>query len=289
MLKVATFGYGIDGGGAEYQLKLLEKTLEEKYDLFKVRVYGSCEPDIDYKTFILPRSNSYIQKFLNNIKLITAIRKYLSKNQIETVVSFTTRINIYVLIACFLTATKVIVCERNILSNPRLGYLWKALRFIIYPLSRYVVLQTRAELDVAYRYIPFTQRVIIHNMISDIPTKYIAVNKVVRIVFVGRKIYQKGFDIGLEAIRLLDDNLDGIKVEFVGIKKEGELNHSKDLIEFKRLVSLLRLDHRVKLRSWQTQNDLFTDGDIFVLSSRYEGFPNIVLEAMSKGGTMCCI
>jgi glycosyltransferase involved in cell wall biosynthesis len=91
---------------------------------------------------------------------------------------------------------------------------------------------------------------------------------------VGRLSEEKGFDILLRTIRdLVDRGLD------VGLIIAGEGKERKAL---EQQVGQLGLHDRVRLVGFQSDlRPLYEAMDLFVLSSRREGLPNVLLEAMA--------
>jgi glycosyltransferase involved in cell wall biosynthesis len=90
----------------------------------------------------------------------------------------------------------------------------------------------------------------------------------------GRLSAEKGFDILLRSIRrLIDKGLD------VGLILAGEGNERAPL---ERQIVELMLQDRVRLVGFQSDvRPLYEAMDVFALSSRREGLPNVVLEAMA--------
>ncbi len=110
-----------------------------------------------------------------------------------------------------------------------------------------------------------------------IPPNNIVANEVVQILTIGRFTFQKGYLIGLLAIKELISK--GIQLQWNiigdGPQKEELLFH----------INELGLNNFVKLLGKKNKNevnDLLNTSDIFLLTSVYEGIPNVVLEAMSK-------
>lgn len=94
------------------------------------------------------------------------------------------------------------------------------------------------------------------------------------LVAAGRLSHQKGFDLLLEALTLCDDTR--LHLTLLG---EGPLQ--KELEQF---VAGKGLTHQVRFVGFQVNPYPFLAGaDAFVLSSRFEGLPNVVLEALACG------
>jgi len=92
------------------------------------------------------------------------------------------------------------------------------------------------------------------------------------IVFVGRITHRKGLDILFQSVQQLDEN---IKVWVVG---GGEID------KYEKLADNLSLKENVYFLG-EKENPFpeLKRADLFVLPSRSEGFPNVLLEAMALG------
>ena len=97
-----------------------------------------------------------------------------------------------------------------------------------------------------------------------------------RIIAIGRLHQQKGFDMLIAAMRKVAGVHPDWHCEIYG---EGEEREA-----LQTLISKLRLEKSVQLKGYcnSIQNELL-QSDLFVLSSRYEGFPMAILEALSSG------
>lgn len=97
----------------------------------------------------------------------------------------------------------------------------------------------------------------------------------VRLLAVGRLVGQKGFDLLLDA--LARPGLERAELDLVG---DGEWRAGLEA-----QAARLGLAGRIRFRGWLDRADLaavYREADIFVLSSRDEGMPNVVLEAMAS-------
>lgn len=91
---------------------------------------------------------------------------------------------------------------------------------------------------------------------------------------VGRLSPEKGFDILLRSVRELVDRGHDVGLVIAGGGSEQQALESQ--------VSHLRLQDRVRLAGFQSDLRPFYEAmDVFALSSRREGLPNVVLEAMA--------
>ncbi|MAI06187.1 MAG: hypothetical protein CBC47_03490 [Alphaproteobacteria bacterium TMED87] len=98
-----------------------------------------------------------------------------------------------------------------------------------------------------------------------------------RLLFVGRLVYQKGLDILLEALKEIKDS-DLWSLDIIG---DGPLR--KEILE---KAKSLQIDKNINFYGWQSREQLikiYKDNDIFLIPSRDEGMPNVMLEAMASG------
>lgn len=99
-----------------------------------------------------------------------------------------------------------------------------------------------------------------------------------RLVSVGSITHRKGFDVLLDALADLDTR--DLSLTIVG----GTTNEASDqyLARLQALARRYRLD--VEFVGWQDDVTPFLDdADVFVLASRSEGLPGVLLEAMASG------
>jgi len=149
-------------------------------------------------------------------------------------------------------------------------------RFLFKKLFALVVLTAH---DKTY-YDKFLKKVyIIPNFIAELPIEYSQQNEQI-IVAAGRLEQQKGFDLLISAFSKVHVQHPQWKLIIYG---EGG---KRKVLE--KQIKEEQLHHVVTLPGETTElNNHLRSGAIFVLSSRYEGFPLILLEAMSLG--LCCI
>lgn len=97
-----------------------------------------------------------------------------------------------------------------------------------------------------------------------------------RLLFVGRFVHQKGLDLLLPALGQLTD----LPWDFTAI---GDGPQREALEAF---AARLGIAERIHFLGWQRDGELekhYRESNLFVLPSRHEGMPNVVLEAMASG------
>jgi len=113
------------------------------------------------------------------------------------------------------------------------------------------------------------------NMVSIRPLPYQGKNSR-RIVSVGRLTWQKGYDLLLQAIAMIADEMGDYYVEIYG---DGE---DRKQLETQSLQ--LGIDQRVHFCGYTSSiEQVYADSAIYILSSRFEGFPMVLLEAAAAG------
>jgi len=105
---------------------------------------------------------------------------------------------------------------------------------------------------------------------DDFPYKKI---DAINLLAVGRLTYQKGFDLLIDAVALLDSRF------YLTILGEGD---QRMILEER--VHEKKLTNRVFFEGFvENPYQYMAKADLFVLSSRYEGLPNVLLEVMFCG------
>jgi len=193
----------------------------------------------------------------------------------DIAVSFLTKTNVLALAAGFVTRVPVVISERNNPIRQTASPLWQRAINILGRRAAAIVMQTTAAQEVL---VPALQRrgVVIPNP-AVLPDRLtISPGDGNRIVAVGRLEPQKGFDLLLKAFAQVSRDLPKANLTIFGEGPERgklqALSQELGVAEHVRFAGLTQ-----KPGSW------LTEGDIFVLSSRFEGFPNVLVEALSGG------
>lgn len=101
------------------------------------------------------------------------------------------------------------------------------------------------------------------------------------IVACGRLTYQKGFDLLIDSFAYLEDS-ENIHLTIIGTGNVRDSQNQETLLREKVLE--YKMSHKITL-SGHINNvyAIIKQADLFILSSRFEGFPNVVLEALCCG------
>lgn len=211
------------------------------------------------------------------LRRLFTLRAALIHERPDIVFSFLTKINVLALLATIATGLKLAVCERNNPMKQQTNPWWNRANRLLVHRAAIIVAQTVRALDT----IPQAMHghtVVIPNPIvrpPGMPAAYDAPSPR-RMVAVGRLTHQKGFDLLIEAFgRAAADNPGWV----LDIWGEGP-----DRGALQKAIDSSPAAARMTLRGLSgVQGGWAEDASAFVLSSRYEGFPNALGEAMACG------
>ena len=286
------------GGGAERVAALLMNRLSVKYDVSLAVLY---EQGSDYylnnnirihnlcKSASKNRLNNWIYFFSRTLEL----KRLIKQEKPAIIISFLARSNISALLAAksFGKLCKVIVTEHGPVTDclpetkkPILLYL---LRNFIYNKVDYLVGVSKG---VTNNYgevlrLPSNKLITIYNPleIDDITKKskeminhpWFKNKRCPILLAIGRLCYQKGFDILIESFKKVRQEQE-VKLIILG--------KGPDYDKLKNLIDLNKLSNDVDMIGFEKNPFKYMkNADILVISSRWEGFPCVLEEAMCVG------
>ena len=265
--------HGFANDGNQVSLITLSSPQTDFYDLPKVvdRVALDC---------MIP-SDGLLNGLRNNRKRVLLIRDALRGINPEVTISFCTETNVLVLLAARRLLTKVVITEHLDPQKTSYGFHWELLRRWVYPHADQLVSVSKG-VQQGFDWMPVSKRVVIYNPISvSSPPNKLSAPQVCDsskkwITSMGRLEHQKGFDILIDAVGLAREGLEGWQVCLIG---DGPLRGAIETkIREMNLGDLVVLTGRLK-----NPHDVIRRSKLFVMSSRFEGFPMAHAEALMCG------
>ncbi len=223
---------------------------------------------------VMRASRGRIDKAMNLHRRHKAIRKTIATEKPDVVLSFCDRTNLDVLLSTIGMKVPIVVSERSDPAQQSLGMFWENMRRRSYKRAARVVALTNA---IAKTLAPLSPRpiTVIPSAIAR-PRRRDNEHENKIILGVGRLAPEKGFDRLIEAFAKIADEAPkwSLKILGEGAMRE-ELQHQADEAGIARRLSMPGW-----LRPIAPEYEIAT---VFVLPSRYEGFPSALLEAMATG------
>jgi len=222
-------------------------------------------------------STSLVAKLRAYARRILKLREMLENARPDAVLSFIDTSNVMTLLACMGLGLRVIVSERsNGDATARIAWMWRVSRIATYWRAAAVVAQTP---DAARRIAKRcgVKAIAIPNPLRALPDTDGPRESMV--LAVGRLSHEKGFDLLIRAFSGIGAEFSRWRLVIIGTGPA----HSSLL----RLSEQLQLGDRIEFRppvknieSWMSRAGLV------VQPSRFEGFPNVIMEAMGMGAAV---
>lgn len=213
---------------------------------------------------------------LTFFKLLTLLIKHRPK----MVISFMASANLWTGITCNLYFIPYIVSERSTpdVTINKLNLLQRWLSYHIYAKAKVIVIPSKGMIPYFRKTKSFKKlknfEVINYPINHFKPSVKKSVHNRKFILAVGRLDDQKSFDLLITAFK-------DIKRQNIDLLISGEGDEPKKLED---QIKGLNLEHRIKLIGVKANlQDYYRQAQLFVLSSRNEGYPNALVEAMSLG------
>ena len=274
----------IDGGGVEKNFFLITNYLSTKFkDISVISLSKSyrkkLSPKIKFITFKTNLS-SIIGRRTKFIISLFLLFKTILFNRSSTVFCFQGLA--YCTILCKLLSTKIIIRSNSSPSGWSKNYIKKILYKKIYNMADKIIVNSedfKKELKIKFDinsvsiYNPLNKKEIIKNSKRKININFFKKNSF-KIISVARFTDQKDHLCLVKSINSIKNKYKNIKVLLIG---SGDKKR-----KIQNLIKELKLEKIIKIVNYKKNPyPYIKKADLFVLSSNFEGLPNVLLEAIT--------
>ena len=281
--KIIIFMPFIGSGGVEKNLFLISNYLSKKFG----------------KIFLITSSKKFITKFNKKVKLITpekdlpensnlkfkyficlyVLLKFILKNKSSLVLSF--QANLYCILLCKFFNVKIITRSNASPSGWYNNFIKRFIYKIIVGFANLVIVNSfefKKEMKKEFGinctciYNPLNKKEILTKSKKKIKITFFNKKNYLKIINVGRLVEQKNQITLLRSINYLKKYNLNLKVLIIGKGVEKE--------RLQNFIKVNNLKSTVKIINFQSNPYPFINkSDLFILTSKYEGLPNVLLEA----------
>lgn len=281
--KIAFLIPSLQAGGAERVVVTLANSLVNNFEVSIITFYNNPifydlneAISINYCLEEYKAISSFKHSFMNNIKLFKHIYKIVKSQEIDLIVGFMTTPNIYAILVAKILQIPCIISERVHPEHYLIPRFWNIIRKLVYPFTNILVVQTQ---DIASFFSKFVNKNKIRIILNPLnPNLIDKKNKLLIkkniILNVGRLDYQKNQDMLIKAFY----NLKPKNWKLVIIGDGMNMDNYRNLIQELKLEDTVELVGQIK-----DVSSYYNQSKIFALTSRFEGFPNALTEAMYFG------
>jgi GalNAc-alpha-(1->4)-GalNAc-alpha-(1->3)-diNAcBac-PP-undecaprenol alpha-1,4-N-acetyl-D-galactosaminyltransferase len=288
-MKITLVIYAMGLGGAQRVMSILANYwATHGWEVTLITLSGNSRPSFYHlesqvklvQLGIIGDSPSPLTLLLTGWRRMGVLREAIIVSKPDAIVSFLNTVNVITLIAIWKLNIPVIVSEHIYPGFTDVNRVWQILMKLTYRHADWVTLLTENALEFypsnrGYRSIVMPNPVITPDLAID--PEQLLVKPM--LIAVGRLQPQKGFDLLIRAFSQLHHKYPDWQLTILG---EGPIR-----AELEELRSQLQSIDRIHLPGQvKNVNAYLRQADIFVLSSRFEGFPMSLCEAMACGVTV---
>ncbi|SDR00235.1 glycosyltransferase family 4 protein [Flagellimonas zhangzhouensis] len=269
-------------GGAERVMILLANHFTKKHQVNIVMLNDGVDYELDegINLIDLNHVNFKIKKLQSLVNLLIHYKK--KENRPDVIIPFITQVNLLGILVAKIYGFPVIASEHN--SHLRkqtpiwlTNFTWK----FIYPKSNFVTVLTPFD-------IPFFKKKKVNVVVMPNPSTFLPItennhtrDKIILAVGGLDRYWNKGFDSLISIFKEVQKLEEDWKLQIIG-------NGDNGLDFLTKLVEKHELKEKVEFLGYKKNvSDYMYKSSIFILPSRLEGLPMVLLEAMSQG--MACI
>jgi GalNAc-alpha-(1->4)-GalNAc-alpha-(1->3)-diNAcBac-PP-undecaprenol alpha-1,4-N-acetyl-D-galactosaminyltransferase len=236
---------------------------------------------VDEKVKILNLVKTNKNKIIKWISAVFLLHKYVKNDKPDVVIGIMETCSLVSWLSTLGMNIPVISTEHDSFERPKsspLSFKDKLFKFYVNKLYRCVTVLTEADKKVIGNRLKNVH--VMPNPLSLKPIQMESLEKEKMILAAGRidSWHNKGFDVLIKAWGKISNKYPDWKLEIAGKDSNGSLEYLK-----KMCVANHVLGRTAFLGFRKNIDALYQEASVFVLSSRYEGFGLVLIEAMSQG------
>lgn len=257
---------------AGYPCRLITYVENQFYEPY-LRQHG-----VDYK---------FVPELWDKKTRILKAARYVRQYKPDVVISFLPSVNKTMCLAKLFFKTKLVVSERNNNTCITRG---DKIQFYLYRMADAIVPNSNSQGKFISNNFPFLSKKV-HPIINFVdvnrftPSVTPVRNEKLRVVTVARYAHQKNVLTYLKAVRMVKDMGLNLHFDWYGDKKCYATYYAEIEKEYQQLDIA---DYLTLHNPNQNIEEEYRKADIFCLPSLFEGYPNVVAEAMSCGLPILC-
>ena len=282
-MKILLVCVKLNGGGAERVGVLMANSLADRGHQVSIvsNLYEPIVYDVDKRISIHSMNPHTTNELIKWTAAIKNIRKEIKRDKPDIILGVMYLCSLAAKIASIGTGIPVVMTEHNSFERPSnrpLSWKSKFFKFKVNKIYDYVTVLTEADKAAIGNRLKKVQVMPNPLLLTPFYKKH---SREKRILAAGRvdAWYTKGFDVLVKAWNQIYNKYPDWRLEIAGL-----CDIPAHYEEIPKLIAKYGIGERTKLLGYRTDVDqLYRYSEIFVLSSRYEGFGLVLIEAMSQG------
>ena len=272
-------------GGTQRVAAILSNELSNYYNCNIITLFGSSSIySINDRIKIYDLNSQNVRFRYSALKNLLEIKKLIIENKIEILIVVGRICTIIPLLLKFICKIKIIFCEHAskyeytfIKETFKVTIVRHIFNFLLKENAKKIVYLTNKELEMSeinHQKILKIYNSIDEKLLKDIKEYNIGAKK---IITVGRLDYGKGIDLLIQVAKKIFLNNADWQWHIYG---DGDEEYTKHILD---LIKQNNLKNNVILKGKNGNiYDVYQDYSFFVMTSRYEGLPMVLLEAKAK-------
>lgn len=280
MKKIALVKWILDeSGGGERVAVSLANELTKNYEVHLIGIttkqsdlFFKINSQVKYSNFFDHR----VRLSKNILKISRMLKKYFIDNEIAVAFGIGITANVFLSLAGKGISTKVVLCDHTNSITDNREFSQKVQRYVGTKLADKIVTLTIEDRRNYIKQYGISEDKItfIYNWKEDLLSNVTYNNDSTKLVTVGRFDSQKGYDYLVQVAKKVLSEKSDWTWEIYGSGNQDEVDKIKELIKENNLQDKLLIKGLEK-----NQDLIYGDKGIYVMTSRYEGLPLVLLEA----------